>query len=446
MSAVELADVDAPAAGVAEGPVAAELLRRLTLTGGLLAAAEAVGAAGRLLEDARTLRGRAAPVRPDDRQLPGAAPHPGGHVRAPGEHVVDRPLRGRRPRRRPGRGGPDGRGGEGVRLALAPARSRTARCRSSAASPSPQEHPAHRFLRRIVVREQQFGDAAHHERELGRALAADAAGRQQRTTGDGRPRRFRSTDGRRQRMAQTIGFNDPTAQRLERVTTGADPGHRRPAAGGRPARSALAGVRRRARLRRQVEPHLSRGLATRARSSSGALRSGTSFRPPTTWSASTRVLAALDGTAVPVPRALYLGDADGPLGSALLRDGARARPHLPQRPPRRLCRRARAAPGDRRGPRRHARRPPHRRPGGGRPGGVRPARRLHGAPAAPLVEAVGGDEDRRAAGARRAARRSAAWAAARARARDRARRLPARQHDPAPDATGLGSSPSSTGR
>jgi alkylation response protein AidB-like acyl-CoA dehydrogenase len=35
-----------------------------------------------------------------------------------------------------------------------------------------EEHPAHRFLRRIVVREQQFGDAAHHERELGRSLAA----------------------------------------------------------------------------------------------------------------------------------------------------------------------------------------------------------------------------------------------------------------------------------
>jgi alkylation response protein AidB-like acyl-CoA dehydrogenase len=33
------------------------------------------------------------------------------------------------------------------------------------------EHPAHRFLRRIVVREQQFGDAPHHERLLGRALA-----------------------------------------------------------------------------------------------------------------------------------------------------------------------------------------------------------------------------------------------------------------------------------
>ncbi len=38
-----------------------------------------------------------------------------------------------------------------------------------------EEHPAHRFLRRIIVREQQFGDAAHHERELGRSLAAGAA-------------------------------------------------------------------------------------------------------------------------------------------------------------------------------------------------------------------------------------------------------------------------------
>jgi alkylation response protein AidB-like acyl-CoA dehydrogenase len=37
-----------------------------------------------------------------------------------------------------------------------------------------EEHQAHRYLRRIVVREQQFGDAAHHERELGRRLAARA--------------------------------------------------------------------------------------------------------------------------------------------------------------------------------------------------------------------------------------------------------------------------------
>jgi alkylation response protein AidB-like acyl-CoA dehydrogenase len=33
------------------------------------------------------------------------------------------------------------------------------------------EHPAHRYLRRIVVRGQQFGDAAYHERALGRLLA-----------------------------------------------------------------------------------------------------------------------------------------------------------------------------------------------------------------------------------------------------------------------------------
>jgi hypothetical protein len=37
-----------------------------------------------------------------------------------------------------------------------------------------QEHQAHRFLRRIIVREQQFGDAAYHERELGRELASPA--------------------------------------------------------------------------------------------------------------------------------------------------------------------------------------------------------------------------------------------------------------------------------
>jgi alkylation response protein AidB-like acyl-CoA dehydrogenase len=33
------------------------------------------------------------------------------------------------------------------------------------------EHPAHRFLRRIGVRAQQFGDAAYHERLLGQTLA-----------------------------------------------------------------------------------------------------------------------------------------------------------------------------------------------------------------------------------------------------------------------------------
>src|SRR4051794_21693594 len=32
------------------------------------------------------------------------------------------------------------------------------------------EHPAHRYLRRILARGQQFGDARHHERGIGRAL------------------------------------------------------------------------------------------------------------------------------------------------------------------------------------------------------------------------------------------------------------------------------------
>jgi alkylation response protein AidB-like acyl-CoA dehydrogenase len=34
------------------------------------------------------------------------------------------------------------------------------------------EHPAHRYLRRILVRGGQFGDARHHERLIGRALAS----------------------------------------------------------------------------------------------------------------------------------------------------------------------------------------------------------------------------------------------------------------------------------
>ncbi len=36
------------------------------------------------------------------------------------------------------------------------------------------EHPAHRFLRRILVRGGQFGDARHHERMIGRQLVASA--------------------------------------------------------------------------------------------------------------------------------------------------------------------------------------------------------------------------------------------------------------------------------
>ena len=115
-----------------------------------------------------------------------------------------------------------------------------------------------------------------------------------------------------------------------------------------------------------------------------------------------RVLRALEGTAVPVPRVLHLGDADGPLGAPF---------YVMERVLGHVCRNALPpgyadAPeqrgGDRRGARRRARRPAHRRPGRRGAGGLRPAGRLHGAPAAPLVAAVGGLEG--AASCRRSTR------------------------------------------
>ena len=183
MSAVELADVDASAAGLAEGPVAAELLRRLTLTGGLLAAAEAVGAAGRLLEDARTYAG-------ERRQFGRTI----GSYQALRHILADMYVRQASMWSTvlyAAAALDDDLDEAGRTAAVAKAYvSRSAREVAHGALQVfggiafTQEHPAHRFLRRIVVREQQFGDGAHHERELGRALAADAAGRQQRTTGN----------------------------------------------------------------------------------------------------------------------------------------------------------------------------------------------------------------------------------------------------------------------
>ena len=149
------------------------------------------------------------------------------------------------------------------------------------------EHPAHRYLRRIVVREQQFGDAAHHERALGRALAAAAV---PRAVADG-------ADDR-------TGFNDPTAQRLERDH------HRRRARRSsarcwpRRCTTRAGALRRRADLRRQVEPDLPRRLATPARSCCAARRSGTSCPPRTTWCASTASWRALERHSGARPRML----------------------------------------------------------------------------------------------------------------------------------------------
>ena len=115
-------------------------------------------------------------------------------------------------------------------------------------------------------------------------------------------------------MPHETGFNDPTAQRLERVTTGADPKIVGPL---------LTDVLHDPRWLQCDVALVSGGksnLTYRVASDAGEviLR-----RPPLGHILPTahdmvrehRVLAALDGTAVPVPRALYLGDADGPLGT-----------------------------------------------------------------------------------------------------------------------------------
>jgi aminoglycoside phosphotransferase (APT) family kinase protein len=115
-------------------------------------------------------------------------------------------------------------------------------------------------------------------------------------------------------MTET-GFNDPTAQRLEQISTGAEPHVVGPL---------LAEVLFDSRWRTCDVALISGGksnLTYRVASDAGEviLR-----RPPLGHILPTahdmarehRVLSALEGTAVPVPRTLYLGDADGPLGAS----------------------------------------------------------------------------------------------------------------------------------
>jgi alkylation response protein AidB-like acyl-CoA dehydrogenase len=168
MSAVEL--VDAPVLGE---PLGGDAISRLATIGALLAAAEAVGAAGRMLDDAcryaaeRRQFGRtiasfqalrhlladmyvrqasswssvlyaAASLDEDDEDAPRTVSIAKAYVSRAAREVAH--------------GAMQVFGGIAVTA----------------------EHPAHRYLRRIVVRERQFGDAAHHERALGRALASAA--------------------------------------------------------------------------------------------------------------------------------------------------------------------------------------------------------------------------------------------------------------------------------
>jgi aminoglycoside phosphotransferase (APT) family kinase protein len=112
----------------------------------------------------------------------------------------------------------------------------------------------------------------------------------------------------------STGFNDPTAQRLERITTGADPAMVGPL---------LAEVLHDPRWLSCDVALISGGksnLTYRVACDAGEviLR-----RPPLGNILPTahdmvrehRVMSALEGTAVPVPRVLHLGDADGTLGA-----------------------------------------------------------------------------------------------------------------------------------
>jgi alkylation response protein AidB-like acyl-CoA dehydrogenase len=166
--AVELAD-----APVVAEPLGGEAIRRLTTVGTLLAAAEAVGAAGRMLEDACRY---AAERRQFGRTI--------GSFQALRHLLADMYVR-------------QASSWSSVLYAAAAldedaaeaprtvsiAKAYVSRAAREVAHGAMQvfggiavtaEHPAHRFLRRIVVRERQFGDAAHHERALGRALASSA--------------------------------------------------------------------------------------------------------------------------------------------------------------------------------------------------------------------------------------------------------------------------------
>jgi alkylation response protein AidB-like acyl-CoA dehydrogenase len=179
MSVVELSGVGAQA--VAEGEPADAVLSRLITVGVLLAAAESVGAASRMLDDACAYAG-------ERRQFGRTI----GSYQALRHLLADMYVR-------------QASAWSTVLYAAAAldddlpealptaavAKAYVARAAREVAHGALQvfggiaftlEHPAHRFLRRIVVREQQFGDAAHHERELGRALAARAADRLQART------------------------------------------------------------------------------------------------------------------------------------------------------------------------------------------------------------------------------------------------------------------------
>jgi alkylation response protein AidB-like acyl-CoA dehydrogenase len=166
MYAVELVE-----ARVVSEPLGDEAIRRMATIGALLAAAEAVGAAGRLLDDACRYAG-------ERRQFGRTI----GSFQALRHLLADMYVRQASSWSSVlyAAAALDEDADEAARTASI-AKAYVSRAAREVAHGAMQvfggiavtaEHPAHRFLRRIIVRERQFGDAAHHERALGRELAA----------------------------------------------------------------------------------------------------------------------------------------------------------------------------------------------------------------------------------------------------------------------------------
>jgi alkylation response protein AidB-like acyl-CoA dehydrogenase len=174
LARVNLAGVDAPADRVTIGDDARATLGRLMAVGGLLAAAEAVGAAQRVLDDAREYASQ--------RKQFGRTIGSNQALRHILADMVVRQLSSWSSVLYAAAGLDDG--APDAQRSASVAKAWATRATQEVAHGAMQvfggiaftdEHSAHRYLRRIIVRGQQFGDADHHERALGRALATQGA-------------------------------------------------------------------------------------------------------------------------------------------------------------------------------------------------------------------------------------------------------------------------------
>jgi alkylation response protein AidB-like acyl-CoA dehydrogenase len=174
LSHISMTDLEVGGDAVLEGEAAQTALARLTAIGGLLAAAEANGAASAILEQATEY---AAQRRQFDRTI--------GSNQALRHILADMYTR-------------ETSSWSSVLYSAAALDDSAAEAETAASISKAyasratrdvahgamqvfggiaftEEHDAHHFLRRINLRGTQFGDAEHHERALGRALAAAAS-------------------------------------------------------------------------------------------------------------------------------------------------------------------------------------------------------------------------------------------------------------------------------